>query len=704
MTEDHKNLSRTAQRCIAEVRRVADGGAAEPIWQPMYEAQVISVTHTAGPNFNTAQIRFPTFRWDEKPYGLNKGDLVRIRTASDLYPAQTILFEGIYTRHNPSFSGGAGSGGAFERNEIECADYRWLLHVTSPLYGQFARGVDDYTDFGAAAQAAINDSVTFMSGCRCIFNPGGKPNRDPEPLYLTGIGSFPVFAPPRAAYADGSESEFWTARQMLQYIFMPALNGAYTTLAVNPLSDLIGISHADFDSVLNGVTVDGLSIIEAADLICRHLGWTFRQQDSAAGPLLVFYKIGTAWAQTGYTLLHDLHAPAANEDIADAVADGLFLCSDAEIIEDISAVVNNPLGLGAPQRFEFTAELISAWEDSDLVPDTDNLFFSEAQLLAMATPDTYSFYNKYHTRGAAFLRDVGRKWALNETGKYTNAATYNRGPWFDFATVIPDDVRDAAGKRLFGPFARTFLPPLTFDKEDLSSVGVKVEFSFDGGVTWKTIDCVIDNLPGEAGIRIAEPNLSNIKLPGEAKISGGTLDGKDLNYWTSLCADVIDGEDYTRVRVTASVRMDQRLRYVAPKSGNISSPYTHRRIFDFSDRYTYQRRMDASLYSTSDLPAWQTDQTADLAASLDQIRAAMEDLSISGRFTLERLWLGGDDDDRPAFLPGDGIRQLTGRNYRLYAVSNGGLVYPEIVQVHYDIEHQKMHLLTRDLRLEEVRS
>jgi len=69
-----------------------------------------------------------------------------------------------------------------------------------------------------------------------------------------------------------------------------------------------------------------------------------------------------------------------------------------DLAEDIAAVVNKPWGLGAPHRFEFTAELAPAWLGSDLDPDTTesnaNLFFTEAQLQEMTDPNAKSYYKR----------------------------------------------------------------------------------------------------------------------------------------------------------------------------------------------------------------------------------------------------------------------------------------------------------------------
>ncbi len=81
---------------------------------------------------------------------------------------------------------------------------------------------------------------------------------------------------------------------------------------------------------------------------------------------------------------------------------------------------------------------------------------------------------------------------------------------------------------------------------------------------------------------------------------------------------------------------------------------------------------------------------------------ADEDASISGLFTLERLWLG-DGSGVPDFMIGDCIEKITGRDHYLGAsFGNRGDLFPEIIKIVYMPEKQKMTLITRDLRFAEV--
>lgn len=709
MPTDSTTLRRLAEFLAVDLKRSSGSPPSyESNWQPHFGADVNRIEIVHGDKPNTASIWFPALRWNQIN-GLKAGDRIRIRTVGD---DPVTLFSGFAVTYNPQFFGGDDKTKAFERNVVTCMDHRWLLNETSPIFGMFARGPDDFIDYGTAGQAPIENSYTALSGKRAIFNRDGKPNRDPVDLTLRNssgayLCDYPLFAAPATAVP-------WTARQMIRYCLGPAYNRSYNQFPLADPAQIPGLDHADFDRVLNHIVVDTLSMIEAVSLICKHLGHSFREDyDSNGDAYFVFYKIASTTAYTrsssSVTIRHALHAPDVGEDITAAVNAGAKMLWAMNLSEDVSRVINNPVGLGAPDRFEFTAELVPAWLDADFTPDTSdnnaNLFAYEADLAENTDPDALDFFRYYHPRGSQFKRDVGRKWTLNESGTYS-AGSYDRGMPFDFASVIPYEyIRDSGGNRNFAPFNRQLLPCLTFDKDTLNSIGIRVDFSFDGGATWQMIPAVISVLPSEAGIYIEEPNLAELSDIGKATISGGDLDGIDLNYFTALADDKVnarsfkDGNWKTRIRITASVQMDQRLRRFSPPSVNSGSPFHHRGIYDFSEKYGITVRTASSTYESSDLPAWNTDGTDKITAHLDAIREANEDTSISGRFTLERLWI---EDDGPVFLPGDLIEGITGRSYSLAASYNGGSVYPEIIKVIYQPQNQRQTLITRDLRFTDV--
>ena len=718
MTEDAKKLQRSAQFLVVEGKQGHGSPPSyEKDWHPIWAAKVdrIEINRDAMPS--KAVIWFPNLRWHEAP-GHIWGDMIRIRTNERLASKRTILFEGFITRYRSSFSGGTNLGRSHERNAVICLDYRWLLSVTSLIFGQRARGPDDYDNYGQDSQQPKDDSYTFLSAQRAIFNANYRPNRDPTLLTIKGSSQEDIQIP---IFADPDIAESWTARDMIRYLLSPLLNKAGQYLPIGDPKKLTGLDHEDWDKVLNHIVVDGLNIIEALQLICRNIGWGFREDYENDGSVkLVFYKAAAASGHSrnddNPTILHKIHAPAVGDSIASAIAEGKKLLWSMDLDEDITNVVNKPWGLGGPHRFEFTAELVPAWLDSDLVPDTSdnnaNLFFTEAELQELTNPDSKNYYKYYHPRGSAFRRTVGRKWCLNESGRYSKSTTYDRGVPFDFSSGSPPPVPleyilDDEGRRLFAPFNRRLLPCLTIDKDSLNTVGILVEFSFDGGQTWQVIPAAISSLNDECGIYIDEANLAEMVDQAEGTISGGTLDGIQLNYWTSLCDDKLNnrsfknGEWNTRVRITASVQLDQRLRKHEMPTTSSVSPLYQSQIYDFSEKYGLNKRSAASSYTNSGLSADETDSTDILEAHIEAIRRANEDMSISGRFTLERLWLG-DGKGRPDFAIGDCIEQISGRDYPLSVDIGDKKLYPEIVQLIYVPDRQMQTLITRDLRFTEV--
>lgn len=353
---DAQSMQRTAQLLIVEARKGAGSPPSyEPNWQPVWAASVDRIVINAGAKPSSALIWFPDLRWDESA-GLVWSDMVRIRSEEG-----SVLFVGFIVGRKPAFSGGTEQSGTYERNVIHLADHRWLMASGSALYGQLGRSPDDYTFYGTPVQSPIADSWTQFTGRRAIFNADGRANRDPALLDLyTNAGSYLCSI---AIFADPEIGTYWTAREMICYCLSPIWNAAYSYFPITDPSSLLGLAHSDFDKVLNHVVVDGLNIIEAVSLICSQLGWSLREEYYSDGSVgLIFYKMGSALSYVRNDLnpiiLHRLYAPAVGEQIIYPVAAGQKMLWALELDEDITNIVNAPIGLGSPDRFEFTAELV----------------------------------------------------------------------------------------------------------------------------------------------------------------------------------------------------------------------------------------------------------------------------------------------------------------------------------------------------------
>ena len=736
--QDASSLTRTAQRLIVECRQ-AYGSPPNFTgqWLTVWGTKVELIEENCGVTPSRAVIWLPQDRWSRLDnYIPIWGDMIRIRTEEN-----ATLFIGFVTERSPEFSGGSDSDPGYENASVTCLDARWLLRTASPVTGQWARGYDDYD----SQLFPVTDRCRLFDGRRTIFNADGRPNRAVTPLYYNS-GNFPVLGGYEfngssiPIFDDPKFGEYWTAGDMMAYVTSPLCNFAGRWFPTGPVGSLPGLDHSDWNKVIHHVVIDGLSTLEAIDRICKLIGWDFRLNLDSFRPYLVFFKPGgAAWTDRSFaspTILHELHAPAVGEDISVAVWNRRAMLSDMRLDEDISRTVNMPWLQGAPQRFEFTAELVPAWPDVLLRPDTSNgnsqLYLTEAELQKLTNPSAKPFFNLYHTKGSGHrllgpLRDVGRKWTLNESGLYS-LSPYDRGKFFDFATVVPSGYSlGPDGSRLFGPFARRLLPCLSADT-NRDSLGIVVEFSLDAGQSWQAINCTIRSLPDEAGIFIDEPNLAELldeknRQIGEpwAAEAQTKLEYEELNYWTSLCMDILWSRSFkdrqllwsssasaehnwqTRVRVTASVQLDQRLFGYAVPFTRSGSPFNHAEVYDFSDKYFLDRRSAASVFSQSPslFGAVEHDHASKIATHALAIRDANEDMSISGSFSLERLWLG-DGASIARFQLGDGIANISGRQHYTGMSFGGSAAYPEIVKIVYRPETQTQTLHTRDSRFAEV--
>lgn len=728
---DATQLDRTAQVLWVHIDPVTPAGSSgipshTGTWRETIAAQVETVAIHAGGKPSAARVFFPGLRWDEDS-GIRKGDRIRITAAPSVTGSLVPLFSGFVVRDRLGFSGGEGSSGrettslAHETNGFLALDHRWLLDTTCPIFGQVARSADDYLDFAASPwQDPQFGKYTRLTGRRCVFNADSQPNRDPA-LYQTREEDAGV-----ALFADTDRGEYWRARDILRYLaYWCKSETAYAHYPWSDPATWPGIDHADWDAILYHVSCEGLSLLESFQLLAEKIGWSFREDYTVTGQAyLTFYKIGAAAtatrASTAPTIQHRLYAPPAGESVAVGVAQGQKMLWTLRLDEDIASVVNQPLGLGAPRRVEITTELVPAWPDSLLTPDTtgdanENLYYTESEIAELEYPQSKTYVNRYHTRGASFAtyRDVGRRWALNESGRYTGTAApgYDRGaPWDPRSVIDLDWCQDKTGRLTVAPLRRQLLPCLTESADGAGSIGILVEFSFDGGSTWHAIPAAIESLPDEAGIWIADANLAEIAPVPAETISGGDLDGMSVNLWTSLCADSLAGNEYkdgewsTRCRVTCSIQLDQRLRSVAPISDRSGSPFAQSRVYNFSDDYRHSARCDSSQYATataSSLTVDADDDRSRLNARLAALRAIHEDAAVSGMFVLDRLWTGPDAYDAgPDFRPGDAIVAIEGRSRSLAASFGNRSVYPEIIAVTYDAQTQRQELITRDLRFE----
>jgi hypothetical protein len=693
MTTDETKLGRQAQYLNVEIARGYGIPPYHGNWEPLYDAKVESITDNQNATPSELVFYLPGYGWDDDA-SIYFGDKIRISTVNE-----EVVFIGYVTKILQQFSGGTEGGGKYERLGIYCLDIRWLIAVSCPIYGQIGIGADDEDQAGFP----LAGEFTLFGGRRCIFNPDGIPNRHKDGVTIDSENQACFVNPD----AEATDSIFWNWEDMAKYLLGPVILDAVKDYIEFDLDKIFTHSTSDWldwIKIHKNITVEGLNPMSALQIICKQIGWGFRlsYKDRKEDATIEFFKTGRSKTK------HSLYAPPRYKPGGDkltvkkAVQAGKKMLVSAQIESDISNIINSPFLLASRNRIEFTAELVPAWLDEDLTPDiadeNANIFISEADLETMENPAQYTFYKYYHSGSTRCKRAVGRIWSLNESGKYSLNTTYDRGDPFDLSTILPKEyAHDENGKKNYGYFDHTLLPCLSLVLQN--SVGILVEVSFDCGSTWQVMNAAITSLDKEAGIQISEANLSEIKPKPAASIEGGDLDGIELNYWTSLCRDKLSGQNCkqwnTRVRVTASMQLEQRMQQqIIPTSSG--SPFYQADVIDVSNNFFKQARHSSSLFSSASMPADERDDYVEFKDYIDKLKKVLEDTAISGRFLLERLWFG-------TFNIGDGIEKIEGRDYSFKTSYGNQDMYPEIVQITYWPQKQKMQLITRDLRFSENR-
>ncbi|HAL45679.1 MAG: hypothetical protein A2Y12_01670 [Planctomycetes bacterium GWF2_42_9] len=694
---ESKLLSRAAQFLVIEIAH----SYGQPVrsfgdWEPLYDAKIESITENINASPSECVFYLPGRRWNED-VNIYFADMIRVYGFDD-NNNKVYLFVGYIVKKLRQFSGGTEKGGKYERLGFMAVDVRWLIASTCPIFGQISMGADDIE---RESWEPWGNSFTLFEGMHTVFNDDGLPNRDIDGIDMAGINQA-CFAAKMSSYCIP-----WNYGGIVEYILGPAtLKNVEKYFTIDPESLFENNTRDWLDWLIieKNISIEGLNPMTALQLICKKIGWAFTIKYSSKGePTIALFKCGKPATK------HTLCAPAAYDPASDnrdeikvAVNAGKVMVSHAQFDEDISNVVNAPYVLAAPRRVEFTAELVPGWVDSDLVPDTAdsnaNLFFTEAQLETLENPSQYSFYKNYHTASAQCKRDVGRIFVLNETGKYTESETYDRGDRFELGDILPADMlKDEDGKLAYGYFDHVFLPCITQVLQN--SVGILVQISYDGGSTWHIPSAAIVPLEKEAGIMITEANLSEIKPKPTAVIDGGDLDGVELNLWTSLAKDKLSGSAcsswQTRVKVTASIQLEKRLiKQMEPVYSG--SPFYQADVIAASNNFVKQERHSSSVFSAANMPANEQDDYEEFTKYIDKLKKTLEDTSISGRILLERLWLN-------KFTVGDAIEKFEGRDYSFQTSLGEQDLYPEIVQITYWPQKQKMQLITRDLRFSENR-
>ena len=393
--------------------------------------------------------------------------------------------------------------------------------------------------------ARPDGSSVFLAGLDAVFNPDGKANASPLPTETAGK-SYTVFC------AEPSQGKLWSGAEVIHYLlceYVPA--GRLQTPSLTQLKALTD------SQIIRDLDVTGLNLSEALHRCCERTGLKFkfvpRLAPTGSKEAIVFYSDGTG-------RVVELNCQPAGEQLSISKTNIAALHSR----RNLWPVTHRYLAQGDFKVYEATFELVKAWDGN--LEDIDYDKFS-----TLTNPDFHK------------VKDVYRKWSLNEAGQYS-LAPYNRGDAFDFSNIFQSN--DFVQRR------RRFHPTLTTDILG-RSLGYFLQVSFDEGQTWRQYLHAFNILLDECGIWLSSEQL-------------------DLEIWIAAL------RGFLRFRITASVVSDERLTCAMADGPVYSAAPVVEHVITLPRQFKYRKVSDKSIFAGSTDPTLGTAEEADDSDALHE--------------------------------------------------------------------------------------
>ena len=328
-------------------------------------------------------------------------------------------------------------------------------------------------------------STVFLAGLDTIFNPDGKANASSASAQVEGR-SYVTFC------AEPSQGKLWRYAEVIDYLLSEYLPDG--RLQIPQIERLAALTK---NREVRDLDVTELNLLEALHRCCERIGLRFklvpRQAPTGPEQVIVFYRGGTGRAI-------ELNSQQEGERLSISKTNIARFHSN----KSFWPVTHKYIGQGDFKVFEATFDLVTAWDAG--LEDTSYDKFSPSTNAA--------FYQ---------VKDVYRKWCLNEAGDYSGEP-YNQGDAFNFSKIFGGG---------FARRRRRFWPALTADVQG-RSLGYFLQVSYDDGTNWWQYLHAFNNLLDECGVWLSSDQL-------------------DMDTWVAALKGVL------KFRITASVVGDERL-------------------------------------------------------------------------------------------------------------------------------------------------
>ena len=493
---------------------------------------------------------WPEFGWAKLAYNPaaypQAGLMVAEEIEAELVIGKPVCIQQIYNGTAPGASAFSFPlfVGQIEGIETKLAPEGERMEITAK---DFSANLKRVTVYGQRV-GSLDGSTLFLVGSGTIFNEDGKANACPEPIENNGH-SYTVF------YADPSAGRLWSYAEVINYLLCEYLpDGQLQTQNIEQLQILTK------NQTVRDLDITGLNLIEALRRCCERIGlkFTFVPRLTPTGPdqAIAFYKSGTGRAV-------ELNCQRHGEQFSISKTNIVRLHSR----KNFWPVTHKYIGQGDFKVYEATFELVKAWDPAG--EDTDYDKFS---------PSTNAdFYQ---------VKDVYRKWCLNEAGDYSGAP-YNQGDAFDFSKIFQSSNFICRHRR--------FWPVLTTDKQG-KSLGYFLQVSFDNGLHWWQYLYAFNNLLDECGVWLSSDQL-------------------DVDTWVAALKGVL------KFRITASVIGDERLSCAVADGPIDSTVPVVDHIITLPRRFKYRQISSQSIFkNSSDQSLGKPDEAEDSTALYEFLR------------------------------------------------------------------------------------
>ena len=400
---------------------------------------------------------------------------------------------------------------------------------------------------------AEEDNISvFLAGLDTTFNPNGRANANPQPIKVNGK-SYTIFC------GEPSQGKHWSYAEVIDYLLCEYLTaGQLQTPGIGQLRVLTE------NQAVRDLDVTGLNLIEALHRCCQRIGLRFKfvPIPVPAGPFqaIEFYKAGT-----GRTI--ELNCQQAGEQLSISKTNIAILHSR----KNFWPITHKYIGHGDFKVAEATFDLIKAWDGS--LEDINYDKFSSST--------NSDFYQ---------VKDVYRKWCLNEAGDYSSPP-YNQGDAFNFSKIF--------GNVHYARRHRRFRSTLTRDKQG-KSLGYFLQVSFDNGLHWWQYLHAFNILLDECGLWLSSDQL-------------------DVDTWVAALKGVL------KFRITASVISDERLTCIISDGPVNSTVPVVEHIITLPRQFKYRKVSNKSIFANlSDDALGRADEVDDTDALYEFVRHRTE--------------------------------------------------------------------------------